>query len=107
MNEKMRIGVVGLGLMGSSIATCILAAGHRLTSLTVHIDKAGEAKKRILNFLKQLKEEGILTEDPDTVIQRLTITDDYSLLANHEVVIESIIENLDEKKKVFQQLENV
>ena len=60
-----------------------------------------------MNFLEQLQEEGILKEDPATVIQRLTITDDYSLLANHEVVIESIIENLDEKKKVFQQLENV
>lgn len=107
MNEKIPVGVVGLGLMGSSIATCILAAGHRVTSLTKDIDKYSEAGKRILNFLEQLREEGILKEDPASVIQRLTITDDYSLLANHEVVIESIIENLDEKKKVFQQLENV
>ena len=107
MNEKIPVGVIGLGLMGSSIATCILAAGHRVTSLTKDIDKYSEAGKRILNFLEQLREEGILKEDPASVIQRLTITDDYSLFANHEVVIESIIENLDEKKKVFQQLENV
>ena len=107
MSEKIRIGVVGLGLMGSSIATCILAAGHEVTSLTRHIEKATEIRKRILNFLAQLKEEGILKEDPDTIIQRLTITDDYSLFANHEVIIESIIENVDDKKLVFQQLENV
>src|SRR6476659_10187578 len=107
MNAKIPVGVVGLGLMGSSIATCILAAGHRVTSLTKDIDKYSEAGKRILNFLEQLREEGILKEDPASVIQRLTITDDYSLFANHEVVIESIIENVDEKKKVFQQLENV
>jgi len=107
MSEKIRIGVVGLGLMGSSIATCILAAGHQVTALTRHMEKAGEGRKRILNFLEQLQEEGMLKEDPASVIQGLTITDDYSLLANHEVVIESIIENLDEKKKVFQQLENV
>jgi len=107
MNRKIPIGVVGLGLMGSSIATCILAAGHKVTSLTRHIEKAGEARNRILNFLEQLKEEGILKEDPGTVIQRIVITDDYSLFADHEVVIESIIENPQDKKEVFQQLENV
>ena len=93
MNEKMQIGVVGLGLMGTSIATCILAAGHQVTSLTIDMEKAGEARKKILNFLGQLQEEGILREDSNTVIRRLTITDDYSLFASHEVVIESIIEN--------------
>lgn len=107
MNEKIRIGVVGLGLMGSSITTCVLAAGHRVTSFTRHIERAEEAKKRILNFLEQLQEEGILKDDPSAVIQRLTITDDYSLFADHEVVIESIIENIDEKKQVYQQLEKV
>jgi 3-hydroxybutyryl-CoA dehydrogenase len=107
MSEKIRIGVIGLGLMGSSITTCILAAGHKVTALARHIEKADEAKKRILNFLKQLREEGILKEDPDRIIQRLTITDSYSLFADHEVVIESIIENIDEKKRVFQELENV
>ncbi len=107
MSEKIRIGVVGLGLMGSSIATCVLAAGHEVTSLTRHIEKGDEARKRILNFLEQLHEEGILKDDPKLIIQKLTITDDYSLFADHEVVIESIIENLEDKKKVFQQLENV
>src|SRR6266487_375775 len=107
MSEKIQIGVVGLGLMGSSIATCILAAGHKVTSLTRHIEKESEVRKRIVNFLTQLQEEGILKEDPNTVLERLMITDDYSLFVNHEVVIESIIENVDDKKRVFQQLENV
>ncbi len=107
MSEKLRIGIVGLGLMGSSIATCILAAGHEVTSLIRNIEKSDEAKERILNFLVQLQEEGMLKEDPNIVLERLTITNDYSLFANHEVVIESIIENVEDKKRVFQQLENV
>ena len=41
MNEKIPVGVVGLGLMGSSIATCILAGGHRVTSLTKDIEFPG------------------------------------------------------------------
>src|SRR4030095_12825474 len=107
MSEKIRIGVVGLGLMGSSISTCILAARHKVTSLTRNIENAGDARKKILNFLLQLQEEGMLKEDPHIVLERLTITDDYSLFANHEVVIESIIENVDDKQRVFQQLEDV
>jgi len=107
MSEKIRIGVVGLGLMGSSIVTCILAAGHEVTALTRNIERSDEARKRITNFLVQLREEKMLKEDPDKILKNLTITNDYSLFTNHELVIESIIENVDEKKQVFQQLEGI
>jgi len=107
MSEKIRIGVVGLGLMGSSIVTCILAAGHEVTALTRNIERTGEARKRITNFLVQLQEEKMLKDDPGKILKNLTITDDYSLFTNHEIVIESIIENVDEKKQVFQQLESI
>jgi len=107
MSEKRRIGVVGLGLMGSSIVTCILAAGHEVTALTKNIERSDEARKRITNFLVQLQEEKMLKDDPGKILKNLTITDDYSLFTNHEIVIESIIENVDEKKQVFQQLEGI
>src|SRR6476620_3194634 len=107
MSEKIRIGVVGLGLMGSSIVTSILAAGHKVTALTRNIERSDEARKRITNFLVQLQEEKMLKEDPGKILKNLTITDDYSLFTNHEIVIESIIENVDEKKQVFQQLEGI
>ncbi len=107
MNEKIQIGTVGLGLMGSSIATCILAAGHPVTALTNNIQQKEEAVKRIGEYLLQLQEEGILKEDPAVVLQRLHITDDCSSFKDHTVVIESIIESIDEKKKVYRQLEAV
>ena len=107
MSSKLRIGTVGLGLMGSSIATCILAAGHEVTSLIKEIGTADEARDRILGYLHQLEREGLITETPERIIQRLTITDEASLLANHTVVIESITENLDEKKRLYRQLETV
>ena len=107
MDQKIRIGTVGLGLMGSSIATCLLAAGHPVTSLIRDVEKAGEARERILKFLEQLQDEGILKESPAVIIERLVITDNVALMANHEVVIESIVEDIESKKKVFQQLETV
>lgn len=105
--SKMRIGTVGLGLMGSSIAACILAAGHEVTSLVKDLSIVDEARQRILSFLEQLHQEGILTERPEEVLKRHTITDDVANMAGHEVVIESIIENVDEKKSVYKKLETV
>jgi len=107
MSKKIPVGTVGLGLMGSSIATCILAAGHEVTSLVKTMDQAEEARGRILGYLQELKVEGMLQENPATVLHRLLITDDVSLLKDHEVVIESIIENLEEKKSVYKRLETV
>ena len=107
MSEKIKIGTVGLGLMGSSIATCILAAGHEVTSLVLNLDEAVPARNRIFNFLTELKNEGLLTERPETVLGRITITEDVAALAGHEVVIESITESVEAKKNVYGNLENV
>jgi len=107
MKDKIDIGTVGLGLMGSSIATCLLAAGHQVTSLVLDISKEPIARERILGFLKQLSSEGMMSEDPATVISRLSITNEISKMAGLELVIESIVEDLNEKKLLFRQLEEV
>jgi 3-hydroxybutyryl-CoA dehydrogenase len=107
MSNKIPIGTVGLGLMGSSIATCILAAGHAVTSLVKTMDQAEEARQRVLGYLEELEEEGMLATDPKDVLGRLTITDDVALLKDHEVVIESIIESVEEKRSVYRRLETV
>ncbi len=107
MNEKIKIGTVGLGLMGCSIATCILAAGHSVTSIIRDISKAAAARERIRQFLLELKSEGILKEDPAVIIGRHTISDDYGSLAGCGFVIESILENVNEKKEVYRRLEAV
>jgi 3-hydroxybutyryl-CoA dehydrogenase len=49
----------------------------------------------------------MLQEEPAAILKRHTITDDAGLLKGHEVVIESIIENVSEKKAVYAKLESV
>ena len=107
MSKKIKIGTVGLGLMGSSIATCILAAGHEVTSLVKDIAEADTARNRILNFLKELESEGLLPDKAEVIIQKITITSEPDLLAGHEVIIETITESVEEKKKLYQELEKV
>lgn len=107
MQQKQRIGTVGLGLMGSSITTCILAAGHPVTALTNQIATAEETRDRIKGYLRELQEEGILREDPAIVLSRLQITDQVADLQGLQIVIESIIESAEEKKKLYHELETV
>lgn len=107
MNNKTRIGTVGLGLMGSSIATCILASGHQVTSVVKDISESAAAYERILVFLKELHQQGMLRATPEEIIQNITITDQIALLAGHSVVIESIVENVEEKKRVYRFLEQI
>lgn len=104
--EKKNIGVVGLGLMGSSIATCLLAAGH--TVIGVVKDKEEEQEKilsRVKNFLAEMKHEHLLNNDPVKIINNLFITDDYTALSSCTLVIESIFENLELKKEVYYNIE--
>jgi 3-hydroxybutyryl-CoA dehydrogenase len=93
--------------MGSSIATCVLAAGHTVTSLVISMAEAPPARERILGYLQQLQSEEMLKEESGVVIDRLTITDDVALLKDHEVVIETITEDVAAKKKVYERLEGV
>lgn len=107
MNGKLRIGTVGLGLMGSSIATCLLASGHAVTSLIKNTANAGEARERVRKFLEQLKNEERLQDEPAEILSRFTITDKAADLAGHELVLESITENVAAKKELFRELEEV
>ena len=106
-NSKVPIATIGLGLMGSSIATCLLAAGHKVTSLVLDVEKGRQAQTKILNFLKQLKDEQMLDEDPSVVIGRMEVTDDINKLAGFEIIIESIHESVEDKQRLFLRLEAV
>lgn len=99
------VAVVGLGLMGSSIAACLLAAGHSVTGLALDLPAGDEARARVAVLLRQMCDEGLLDEDPDCVLARFEITLDYRSLSPAVVVIESIVEDFRAKQEVVRLLE--
>jgi len=105
--EKITIGVVGLGLMGSSITTCLLMSGHPVIGLAPMEDDLQFAVKRITDYLVRSKEEGLIAGTPDVIMKNLTITTDYKDLSVCSLVIESTLEDLEVKKSVFQKIEGV
>lgn len=103
--EEISVGVVGLGLMGCSITTCMLIAGHRVVGIApVDIDLQF-AEGRITEHLSRSKEQGLIQPDPKFYLNNLTITADYGKLANCGLVIECTLEDLTIKKSVYEKIE--
>lgn len=101
------IGIVGLGLMGCSITTCLLIAGHPVVALApVHHDLA-HAENRIRTHLTKSQQHGLVSERPEFYFQQLTITEDYSALKSCKLVVECTLEDMDIKGAVFRKIEEV
>lgn len=104
--EVVPVGIVGLGMMGCSITTCLLMAGHPVVAVAPIPLDMGTAETRIREHLKRSQEEGLIAESPDTYFEKLVITEDYNLLKACKLVIECTIENLGIKKSVYKKIED-
>ncbi len=102
------IGVVGCGLMGSGIAQVCAQAGYRTTVVEANDSLLKKGMERITKSLEKAIEKGKLTaaeaEQTKSNIRGATRLDD---LSDCELVIEAVIENVDEKKKVFKELDRI
>jgi len=98
-------GVIGLGLMGTSIVACLLAAGHPVVAITRSVSKHRNTRRHVLALLRELVREGLLKREPSQLIERLAISENYSDLSDREIVVESIIESIEAKYKVLRKIE--
>jgi 3-hydroxybutyryl-CoA dehydrogenase len=104
--EIRKVGVLGCGLMGSGIAQVAAQAGHPTTVLEVSKDLLDAGLKRIEQFLSNGVTRGkVRPEDKQAALSRLAGTTDYAALADCDIVIEAVVENLSAKKEAFQKLE--
>jgi 3-hydroxybutyryl-CoA dehydrogenase len=94
-----------MGLMGTSIATCLLAAGHPVVGIDVSNKQLGAARRKIGPLLREMKREGLLKSDPNKALRRLTLSADYASLRGVELVLESTVEDIAIKKQVFRKIE--
>jgi 3-hydroxybutyryl-CoA dehydrogenase len=103
--DSIPVGVIGLGLMGCSITTCLLMAGHRVVAVAPIPIDLDTAQPRITDHLSKSKEEGLTTEYPEYFLNNLLITEDYEQLKNCQLVVECTIESIDIKKSVYAKIE--
>jgi 3-hydroxybutyryl-CoA dehydrogenase len=100
----VKVGVVGLGTMGAGIAQLSVEAGIETVGREVTLDLAETARGRTEHFLSRKVEKGQI-ESFD--IGLLTLTTDLSDLADCDVVIEAIVEELEPKRELFAELDRI
>jgi len=110
--EIKKVGVLGCGLMGSGIAQVCATAGFDVTVLEVEqrfLDKGfAGIEKSLAKFAERPVEKGGITAaQKDAIRARLTGTTNKADLADCDIVIEAIIENVDEKKKMYASIDGV
>lgn len=109
MNRKIhhrdaKIGIVGLGLMGSSIVASLLALGYQVKAIApIHGEKE-VGYKRILEQLLLCEKFDILAVPVDEYIRLLTVSAEYDELQECSLVVECIVENLAIKENVFKKI---
>ena len=106
--EIRKIGVVGLGAMGAGIAQLCVEAGVETVGREVTAELGERARDRIAHFLTRKVEKGQLGErERDTAVGRLSLTTDVGDLADCDLVIEAIVEELGPKQELFAELDRL
>jgi 3-hydroxybutyryl-CoA dehydrogenase len=110
--EIKKVGVLGCGLMGSGIAQVAATAGFDVTVLDVEqkfLDKGfAGIEKSLAKFAERPVEKGGITaQQKDAIQARLKGTTNRQNLADCDIVIEAIIENVQQKKDMYDSLDGI
>ena len=101
-----KVGVLGCGLMGSGIAEVAARAGYETVVREVTEELLEKGQARIAKSLEKAVVRGKLeAEERDRIQGRISGAVDLGDLADCDLVIEAIIENVDEKRKTFAALD--
>lgn len=101
------VGVAGLGLMGSSIAACLVQHGFRVIGFARRADSARRAASCVREALEDLRRHDNPRLPVVRLMKRFRATTDIASLAPCELVVESIVEKPGEKRRLFAKLEAV
>ena len=104
--EIRKVGVLGCGLMGAGIAQVAASAGYQTVVKEVSEEFINKGFGGIEKSLAKFAEKGTITAEQQTEIRgRLSGTTSFEPLADCDLIIEAIIENLEEKRSTYRQLD--
>ena len=110
LTKNSVVGVIGAGAMGSGIAQVAATAGHRVLIHDLNADVARRGVHEIGKSLgRQVEKKKITEANSQEILDRVDVVSggegNFSSLADCDIVIEAVVENLDVKRALFQQLE--
>ena len=103
-----RIGIVGSGIMGSGIAEVAATTGHEVILRSRSLESAQAMVAGLAKSLARQVEKGRREQaDADAALARVTATADLADLADCDLVLESVVEDLDVKLALFRELDAI
>jgi 3-hydroxyacyl-CoA dehydrogenase len=106
--EIKTAGVIGGGTMGTGIAITFANAGIPVTIVEPNADQIGKSRQTIFGmFMHQVKRGRMTQEEAWKRGQSIEFSDDFGAVADCDLVIEAVFENMALKKEVFGKLDPV
>lgn len=104
-NLLHQIGVIGGGIMGAGIATASLLAGYDVTIIERDDAACANGRATVEKHLSGSLKRGLISQDRfDALMASLTTSTDYSALADADLVVEAVFEDMAVKHDVFGKL---
>ncbi|CAJ4603113.1 3-hydroxybutyryl-CoA dehydrogenase [Burkholderia pseudomallei] len=108
--DSLKIGVIGAGVIGRSIAEAVVGAGLPVTLVDVSEVARAASRALIEASLKATRLLDARNSSPrrtDEILSSLRVTHDYADLADADIVIESVTEQWEAKRYAYAELERV
>jgi 3-hydroxybutyryl-CoA dehydrogenase len=103
-----RVGILGSGIMGSGIAEVAAKSGHEVVLRSRKQESADAMVASLEKSLAKQVERGKLEQaTADEVRGRVTATDHLGALVDCDLVIESVVEDLEIKRALFSELDSI
>src|SRR3989338_7893433 len=106
--RQMKIGIVGMGVMGRGIAQVVAQCRFQVRVFDASVDALGEGIQAIERNLKKLEGKGLLRKETAIEVRgRIVIGNSLSFFSDVDFVIEAVSEDIAVKSKVFQELDGI
>ena len=106
--EINSVGILGSGIMGAGLVEVAARSGRTVVLRSRTQEGADSAIEKLASGLQRQVDKGRLESDErDAVLGRVSGTDDLADLADCDLVLESVVEDLDVKKELFRALDGV
>jgi 3-hydroxybutyryl-CoA dehydrogenase len=104
----MELSIIGSGTMGIGIAHACAKKNHKVFIVDSSAECLKSGKEKLFKLLDKLVQKGKYSkQDKKEITTNLNFTDDLGKIKNSDFVIEAIIENLNIKKQVFKNIEEL
>ncbi len=106
--EIRKVGVVGAGIMGAGIVQVCAQSGYQVVVSEINDELLQKGIGTVDFFLgKAVQKEKITSEEKDKIMGRIQGTTDPVHFKDCDLIVEAIIENLELKKELFKQLDEI